>query len=334
MGYIRAICISEKKGTPKTQVNEAVLVENFGLKGDAHAGNWHRQVSILPVEAVERFVETMRLTDCDPVVMEDGTYSSPEGSEKGEETSMFLPGCFGENLLVEGLELKNLPCGTRLMVGNAVLELTQRGKECHSGCEIRKRTGDCIMPGEGIFAQVIKGGNIRTGDEIEICAPESDRPFRAAVITASDRGFAGEYEDASGPLLAQKLKDMGFEVIETVLLPDDKEQIKLNLIRLCDRRDADLIVTTGGTGLSIRDVTPEATQEAATKNAPGFAEAIRAASLKITPHAMLSRGVSVIRNRTLIINLPGSPKAVEESMDVIAKALPHGLAILTGRGDN
>ena len=334
MGYIKAICISEKKGTPKTPVSEAVLVENHGIRTDAHAGNWHRQVSILSCEAVEDFAQAMNAADTAGEAIEDCVYNDLEGSAAIKDRQKLPPGCFGENLLVEGIELKDIACGTRLFVGDAVLEISQRGKECHAGCDIRKRAGDCIMPRAGVFARVIRGGVIHAGDEIILSAPEPDRPFRAAVITASDRGYAGEYEDKSGPLLAQRLTELGFDVIETVLLPDDREQIKQNLIRLADRRDADLIMTTGGTGLSVRDVTPEATLDVATRNAPGFCEAIRAGSLKITPRAMLSRGVSVIRNRTLIINLPGSPKAVDESLTIIADALMHGLKILTGKGDN
>ncbi|MBR4724317.1 MAG: molybdenum cofactor biosynthesis protein [Lachnospiraceae bacterium] len=313
MGYIKAICMSSEKGTAKEQVREAEFVPNFGIKGDAHAGNWHRQISLLSSEAVEKFAGELASEHADI-------------SKSG-----ICPGAFGENLLTEGICLKDIPCGTILRAGEVILRITQRGKECHSGCNIRKLTGDCIMPREGVFAEVIKGGILRTGEEISIEPDSADSPFRAAVITMSDRAYAGEYTDKSGPALAGLLRKEGFEVIEELVLPDDGEMLKTNLIRLADRRDADLIITTGGTGFSVRDVTPEATLAVATRNAPGIAEAIRAGSMRFTPKAMLSRGVSAIRNRTLMINFPGSPKAVEECFGIIREALVHGLGILTGR---
>ena len=318
IGRIRAICISERKGTPKTEVEEARFLENFGIENDAHAGKWHRQVSLLEAEAVEAFKLSVRTVPDDP-----------ENAET--EPVEILPGAFGENLLVEGIDLKALPCGSIFTIGDVRLKLTQRGKECHEGCVIRKKTGDCIMPREGVFAEVIHGGCVRKGDTITVETPSVDRPYRAAVITLSDKASRGERKDESGPILAGLLEGSGFEVIEELILPDEEPELVRNLIRLADNREADLIITTGGTGFSERDITPEATMKVSTKNAPGIAEAIRARSLEITPKAMLSRGASVIRNRTLIINFPGSPKAVRESFEVIEGVIGHGLGILTGR---
>lgn len=155
--------------------------------------------------------------------------------------------------------------------------------------------------------------------------------WKAAVVTLSDKGYAGEREDKSGPLICEILTESGYDVQETILLPDEKEEIKKYLCELCDEKRMDIIFTTGGTGFSPRDCTPEATMDIAQRNAPGIAEAMRLASLKITPRAMLSRGVSVIRGKTLIINLPGSPKAVRENLEAVLPSLDHGLAILTGR---
>ena len=154
--------------------------------------------------------------------------------------------------------------------------------------------------------------------------------MKAAVVTLSDKGFRKEREDKSGELVQLMLKEAGYEVAEYVLLPDEQEQIEAMLKRLSDEREMDLILTTGGTGFSQRDCTPEATMNVATRNAPGIAEAMRYASLTITPRAMLSRGVSVIRNQTLIINFPGSPKAVKENLEYILPTLAHGLEILKG----
>ena len=154
--------------------------------------------------------------------------------------------------------------------------------------------------------------------------------FRAAVITLSDRSYNGEREDLSGPAIVSYLKDKGYSDIIYSLLPDDRKMLEDRFIELSDEIKVDLILTTGGTGFAPRDITPEATLAVATRNVPGISEAIRAFSLTKTKHAMLSRGVSVIRNSTLIINLPGSPKAVRESLDVIIEALPHGLGLLRG----
>lgn len=155
--------------------------------------------------------------------------------------------------------------------------------------------------------------------------------WKAAVVTLSDKGYAGEREDKSGPLICKLIEEAGYETVKTILLPDEKKKIKKCLCTLCDEQRLDIVFTTGGTGFAPRDCTPEATMEVAERNAPGIAEAMRLASLNITPRAMLSRGVSVIRGKTLIINLPGSPKAVKENLEAVLPTLDHGLAILTGR---
>ena len=156
--------------------------------------------------------------------------------------------------------------------------------------------------------------------------------YRAGIVTLSDKGAAGEREDKSGAVIREILEAAGYEVAAQSLLPDEGEALKKELIRLSDQVQCDLVLTTGGTSFSRRDVTPEATMAVAERNAPGIAEAIRACSMTVTKRAMLSRGVSVIRGGTLIINLPGSPKAVRESLEYVLDTLPHGLDILSGRG--
>ena len=146
MGKIMAVCISEKRGTQKKNIEKVRLIENFGLEGDAHGGNWHRQVSLLSYEKVRAFEEK-------GISVEDGA--------------------FGENLLVEGFDFKTLPVGTRFRCGEVLLEMTQIGKECHSHCEIYQAVGDCIMPREGVFARVLHGGMSQIGDVMEI-VPSSD----------------------------------------------------------------------------------------------------------------------------------------------------------------
>ena len=157
--------------------------------------------------------------------------------------------------------------------------------------------------------------------------------YRVAVVTMSDKGSVGARIDKSGPLIASIMEEWGLaEVVETVLIPDELETIKDTLVDLCDNKRVDMVLTTGGTGLSPRDVTPEATLAIADRNVPGITEYMRVKSFEITPKAMLSRAASVMRGKTLIINLPGSPKAVRENLGFILPALDHGLEIMTGRG--
>lgn len=162
--------------------------------------------------------------------------------------------------------------------------------------------GDCIMPREGVFARVLEPGTIHVGDEMVIEPRKTPRPWQAAVITLSDKGARGERKDESGPAIVRRLEESGYEVVEQILLADEQTALKAQLIRLADQRQLDLILTTGGTGFSPRDTTPEATLAVATRLARGIAEAVRAASMQFTKHAMLSRAQSVIRGKTLIIN--------------------------------
>ena len=145
MGTVIAVCTSPAKGTQKTNVTEAVLIEDHGIQGDAHAGKWHRQVSLLSYDKIEEF------------------------RARGADVEN---GAFGENLVVKGLDFRTLPVGTRLRCGDVVLEITQIGKECHHGCQIFQKMGECIMPREGVFAKVIRGGIIRTGDKMQVAEHE------------------------------------------------------------------------------------------------------------------------------------------------------------------
>jgi len=142
MGEVMGICISKKRGTAKVEVDEANLIEDFGIEHDAHAGNWHRQVSLLSFETREAF--------------------KARGAEIDD-------GAFGENIIVSGIDLIHLPVGTQIKSGDVLLEVTQIGKECHSHCEIYHRMGECIMPTNGIFTRVLHGGKLKKGDQIKVC---------------------------------------------------------------------------------------------------------------------------------------------------------------------
>lgn len=158
--------------------------------------------------------------------------------------------------------------------------------------------------------------------------------MRAAIITASDSGYEGQREDLSGPAIREILEQNGYEVVHQILLPDDRRMLAEEMARIADKGEAELLLTTGGTGFSPRDCMPEATADVAERMVPGIPEAMRAYSMTITPRAMLSRAAAGIRRQTLIINLPGSPKAVRESLTYILPALGHGLEILTGRASD
>ena len=156
--------------------------------------------------------------------------------------------------------------------------------------------------------------------------------YTAAVVTVSDRGFAGAREDLSGPAVREMLENGGFEVVFMSIVPDEQGLIERELVKCSDELDIALVMTTGGTGFSPRDVTPEATISVCERLTPGIPEAMRADSLRITKHAVLARQQAGIRGRTLIVNLPGSPKAARENLAAIMPALGHGLEMLRGEG--
>jgi len=299
MAEIVAVCTSAKKGERKKNVGESRLIKNQGLEGDAHAGFAHRQVSLLAEESIAKM--------------------TTKGLDVG-------PGDFAENLTTTGIDLVSLPIGTRLHAGSeTVLRVTQIGKECHDRCAIYYQAGDCVMPREGIFTEVLLGGKIKVGDKLE-----TKHSYRFGVITASDKGACGEREDLSGPAASEILLPWG-DVIDQVIVPDDRTALA-NMMRDMVGKGVDAIFTTGGTGMSPRDVTPEATLDVVDRLVPGIAEAIRRETAAATAKAMLSRGIAGISGSTLIINLPGSPKAVAECLAVITPVLDHALETVTGRG--
>jgi len=302
-GILQHICISETKGTVKAPVVSAVLIENYGLENDSHAGDWHRQISLLD----ETDINFMR--------------------DKGLHLD---PGAFGENLIVEGLDLSLYGIGTKLGIGETELEITQIGKVCHTRCTIYFETGDCIMPRSGLFAKVIKGGILNQGLEVEVLFNVPRRTIQTAVLTVSDTCSSGDAIDTAGPAVSEMIEAcLEARIAWHGIVADDSQGIKERLRELSSR-NLDLILTVGGTGCAERDITPEATMAVIEKEVPGLSEAMRSASMQVTPHAMLQRGICGIQGSTLIVNLPGSKKAATENLQVILSAIPHAMRLLRG----
>ena len=305
MGRVEALCRSDQKGQRKQPLEECEFRADHGIVGDAHAGPWHRQVSLLALEQVE----TVR-----------------------RQLPDVGPGDFAENVLVSGVDLAALGLGSRLRLGaDVALYVTQIGKECHTPCSIGQRLGDCILPRCGLFARVESGGRVRRGDPVDVTETVPRERIQAVVLTISDRCARGQAQDTAGPATVELLAGrLGAHVYRLKILPDEPELIADCLRHYGDGHSIDLVVTVGGTGFSPRDRTPEATRAVVERLTPGLDEAMRAASLLKTPHAMLSRGVSGIRGRTLIVNLPGSERAAVENLQALFPALGHGLAKLRG----
>ena len=306
MGKVEAICTGARKGGKKSTVPVARFVADHGIEEDAHAGPWHRQISVLAAQDIE-------------AVRQNGLPDLTFGD-------------FAENLVVSGVDLGALGLGSRLqLAGEAELGITQLGKECHQRCAIYQQTGDCIMPRLGLFARVLRGGTVAAGDAVEVLEAVPRAHFQIVILTISDRGSRGEASDTAGPAVGWLLtSSLPVHVYSTQVLPDDLDQIAERLKHYSDGHSIDLVLTVGGTGFSPRDVTPEAVSSVVHRPTPGLGEAMRRASLEKTPMAVLSRAVSGIRHRTLIVSLPGSERAAVENLQAILPALPHGLAKLRG----
>jgi len=267
-GAILATCIGERKGTPKHDASSVRLLRGHGLEGDAHAGNGHRQVSMLADEEIAKVRRAGLVVE---------------------------PGAFGGNLITSGVDLDELAVGRRFRVGpKPVLQICRRGKERHSRCKIYERLGDCIMPREGLFARVRRSGRVVPGDAVQL-APELDR-VRWAGCTISGRSAASVRQDSSGIAVRGLLEGcLGSGLVSHPVLVDEQDAISNELRRLYDEEIWDVIVTTGGMRLAPRDVIPEATLAVVERLIPGMVETTRAAGLGHTPHAMLPRGVRPAR---------------------------------------
>ncbi len=294
--------ISEKKGVVKKPV-DSITIDDKGIVGDAHAGKWHRQVSLLGTESFDKMKQMKKDVKLDY-------------------------GVFAENITTEGLELHKTAVLDRFVSDNVELEVTQIGKKCHHGCEIFHIVGDCVMPREGIFTRVIKGGELKPGDVLEY----KPRVIKTHVITLSDRAFAGEYEDKSGPTASQIMEEFfkennrTYEITNTIL-PDDPEKIKDILLKSAEE-NYDIVITTGGTGIGKRDFTPKVVADVIDFEIPGIMDHIRLKYGAKIPNALTSRSIAGVLNNTQIYAIPGSVKAVKEYLEEINKTIEHSFRML------
>lgn len=297
-----SVNISEKKGTVKVPVDQIELNAN-GVESDAHAGKWHRQVSLLGTESFRKF-------------------------EKEAKRPLNY-GEFAENITTEGIILYETHPLDRFVIGDALLEVTQIGKKCHGdSCAIYREVGNCVMPKEGIFCRVLRPGTVMAGDLIEY----QPRIFKVRVITLSDRASVGEYEDRSGPRVVQLMEAFfaanGWKAeIERVVIPDDPAQLQQ---RISEAESADIIITTGGTGIGPRDITVDVVRQMLQKEIPGIMEHIRVKYGAEKPNALVSRGVAGVFGSSLVYTLPGSVRAVEEYLAEITKTIRHSIFMLHG----
>ena len=296
-GKIISLNVSEKKGTIKIPV-EQVDIDDSGIVGDAHAGPWHRQISILASEEIKTFSEEMK-TDIDF-------------------------GAFAENITTEGVDISKANLLDTFTASDVELVVTQIGKKCHGDkCEIFQKVGKCVMPHKGIFCKVVNGGRLDVGNEVEY----TRRPFKFEVITLSDRASKGEYADKSGPAVRRIIEE-SFKGTNRIcefsyhLIPDDAELLKEHLQRAV-KEGKDAVFTTGGTGVGPKDITPDVVTELADRTIPGIMEHIRVKYGAEKPNALLSRSVAAVKEKTLIYTLPGSVKAVNEYTGEILKTLEH-----------
>ena len=301
MGKIQAISVSDRKGVIKENVPSAFFENDFGIKGDAHAGKWHRQVSLLALESVKKM------------------------QDKGLKVKS---GDFAENITTVDIDLLSLPVGTKLQIGSIELIISQIGKVCHHKCAVYYHAGECVMPKEGIFGVVRGNGELKVGDEIKNLGKNG---YSVGIITLSDRASKGEYEDLTGPAIEKYISEnLKTSFIRKEIIADDKDKLDITLKDFADIQNLDLIITNGSTGISPRDIAPDVTIEVIEKRLPGFEEVMRAESFKITVNSIVSRAVCGTRKNSLIINLPGSPKGAVENLGFIMPAIEHTIKKLQG----
>ncbi len=294
-GKVLSLNVSSEKGVPKHKVKRAFLKAHWGIVNDAHAGTKGREISLLPVEAIRKFLP--------------------------EQVKRWTPGEYSENITISGIPLEKLQVGNILRVGDSVVEIIHIGKDV-----FHDEGRPFVVSREGRFGDVLKDGWVRVGDKVSVI-----NPVRIGILVASDKGFHGKRVDKSGPAIEEIAKLMGGRKVFYKVVPDDEEVIYSTMKEWVDSGKVDLIFTSGGTGFSQRDVTPDATRRLIDKEILGFPEIMRVVGYTVSPRAILSRAIAGISGKVMIVNLPGSVKAVRESMELIVEPLAHGMDILLGR---
>jgi molybdopterin adenylyltransferase len=303
MMRVISVNISKAKGTIKEPVDQITLCDT-GVLGDAHAGTWHRQVSLLGRESFEKFSQLAG--------------------------RMPAWGEFAENITTEGLVLFECRPLDQIMIGEVLLEVTQIGKSCHGNtCAIFREVGSCVMPKEGIFCRVLKGGAISPGDSFTY----HPRAMRVMIITLSDRASSGEYTDRSGPIVTERIRAIldkeGWPVELTYqVIPDQADTLHQLITEQAEKQD--IIITTGGTGLGPRDITVDTLAPMLDKEIPGIMDMIRMKYGAKNPNALISRSIAGMIGKSLLFALPGSVKAVNEYMEEIGSVLNHLIYMVHG----
>lgn len=295
--------ISTKKETIKKPV-EHIELNELGVNGDAHAGKWHRQVSMLGIESFNKF------------------------SLEAGRTVKF--GEFAENITTKGMKIYETAPLDKFLNETIELEVIQIGENHHgSGCDIHAEVGSSLMSKEGIFVRVIRGGKVKSGDILEY----HPKIFKTMIITLSDRVSKGEYEDLSGPTVKGAIEKFFYSnrfkySIDSEIIPDDKGELKTLLDRA--KNDYDFVFTTGGTGIGRRDITVDVIKPLLDKEIPGIMDMIRMKYGMEKPNALISRSIAGLAGDTMIFALPGSVRAVKEYMAEITKVLRHLVLMLHG----
>jgi len=346
-GRIRAISISSQKGMPKHNVPEAELQVDFGVVGDAHAGSGHRQVSLLAMESIEElrekgadispgdFAENLTVEGLDLSALAVGHRLRIRAAVELEVTQLGKR-CHGRCRIFERL-------GDCIMPRRGVFARVVTGGQIRVGDGIGLEDGGRMTEDRGQGAGgSVKGAALGDGSPVTVgdhrqaalddATRRDSRATKVAILTVSDSCAQGRRQDASGPAIREILSAAGYEIGEEHIVADDREAIVRELTRFADGGAYDLVFTTGGTGLGPRDITPEATLSVCDRPVPGLGELMRAEGLKKTRNAVLSRGIAAMRERTLVINLPGSPRAVRECLEVILDTLPHAVEMMYGGG--
>jgi len=299
---VDSVNISERKGIVKRPV-KSIRLTNTGVADDAHQGPWHRQVSMLGVESIQKFSR--------------------------DSAREYAFGDFAENITTNGMEIFKSGIFDYFRNEEVEMEVTQIGKKCHgAGCSIYKEVGNCVMPKEGIFLRVKKEGSLKPGDVLNYIP----RIFKVKIITLSDRASQGFYEDRSGPRINHLTREF-FEKnnrkheIENVIIPDDGSALTKEIEKGLDT-NVDIIFTTGGTGIGPRDITPDVIKPMLDKEITGIMELIRVKYGMDKPNALLSRGVAGVIDKSLVYTMPGSPKAIQEYTHEIFKTVMHSMQML------